>query len=700
MADPLLARPVMRGSVFLPLMLVGGCAGHRGIVTEPVGTGHGVVSTRGATSDVSAAPGGGGMTLPRGTYDFELRIGVPRAQLVDWRIACTGVEKSGQVGQAFEDYKEHRLAQLTKEREQQAKIYARALNQPPPASVVVVARPGARVITPVGRVEVRPAPVVVRGEAQVPPVPEPREVEVEVPPVTELPPGDAGQGVFPARVRVVLAADGVCAITATADDPNVNAFYSVTRERDLGIEAAQRKQLVYVGAVTTRGRVNERLVALGADPLAKQRRLEADARARAEAERKRGEELARQREAELQVNLELKRKADAEAAVRARREGEAAARLEIERIEREAAAEVARRERWAIEQEEAQRAQELEYAAAWEAEAPARARMELLIYQKEVSIRWRLTIIGYLVGHGADPDRRGRIARAAAAREAELQAKLQIKLEIERIERERLIRIRMEEDRKELERKRESERVAREQREQRDRERQARLDAERAERENREAIERDRRERTERERAESDRLKRAQLAALELRRTTEVAHIRQTIVSSLIGFGAKLRPPMPALRIEEPGPAPFDGAVWAAGRWEWSSIRVEWQWRGGGWRDSTRFGQTGGETVAVRRSVEVEPAPLVVIERPVTTVTTTVVAPVTPAVIEVNARPSYEPRPRPTYQPRPRPAYQPRPSQPRPSAGYQPRPQPKPAATRQPTAVKPGASRDDEQRRR
>ncbi len=672
----------MRGSFLLPLVLAGGCAVNRGIRTEQVGTGHGAVTTRGdGASDVSAAPGGGGMPLPRGTYDFELRIGVPRAQLVDWKVACTGVdERSGQVGQAFEDYKQQRLTQLTRAREHQAAIYARAVTQPPP-NAVVVARPlGVRVVTPIGRLEVQPAPVVVRSEE---PAPQP---DLEVPPVTELPPGDYGQGTFPARVRVVLPSDGVCAITALADDRNVTAFYAVTRERDLGVEAAERKQVVYVGAVSTRGRLTERLVAYGADPLAKQQRLEAEARARAEAEARRGAELARQREAELRVDVELRRKADAAAAVRGQREAEDAAR----RREHDAVAEIERRERLLIEQERAERAEEMAYAVAWEAEAPARARADLLIYQKEVSIRWRLTLIAWLVTHGhADPDRRGRIARAQAQRDRELQAGLLIKLEIERTERERLIRIRMEQDREELERQRALDQIARDARarkqrleEQRAQERLARWEAQRAERENREAIERARRDQVARE-----------LAELKLRRANAATRIRQTVVSTLIGYGAKLRPPMPELRLESPGPAPFDGAQWAVGRWEWNSTRVEWQWRGGGWRDTTRFGDSGGQVV-VTNHVVVEPT--VVVAPP--TVTTVVVTPA--VVIDANARPGYEPRP--TYQrPERRPGYQPRPRPQRP--GYQPRPAAQRPSSRDPNRPAPGPQTkqsDDDKRRR
>lgn len=646
----------MRGTVFLSLMAVG-CAGSR-IRTEHLGTGHGLVTTRaagGGESDASAAPGGGGMPLPRGTYEIDLRIGVPRAQLVDWQIRCTGAEEQhGQVGQAFDDYRDQRLAELTRQREQQARVQARVLAQPPPPPTTVVVRPRGRieVATPVGGVVVRPAPVVVAADAP-PPPPAPvasdaGDAAIDVPPVTELPPGDLGQGVYPARVRVVTARDGACTITAVADDPNVSAFYSVTRIRDLGVEAAERKQMIYVGAVGLRARVTEQLVAYGADPAAKQRRLEAEARARAEAEARRGAELARQREVELQIDVERRRKADAEAALRRQRE----AREEAERQRQaEIAAELEERRRQA------------EVAAAWEAEAPARARAELLIHQKEVSIRWRLTLIAWLVGEcHADPDRRGRIARARAQREREAQARLELRLEIERRERERLIRIRMEQDRLELEREREAMRVAREERartqqleQERERERLARWEAERAERETRAAIEGARREREARERAE-----------LVAHRTHEAVRIRTAVIDSLIGLGAKLRPPMPAPRVEEPGPPPFEGAAWAAGRWEWISLRAEWQWRGGGWRDTTRFGRTGGETVVHTDTVVVAPPPT----------TTVIVAPPTPppavivgtpaVVIDVQAprprpRPTYRPRPRDTYQPKPRTTYQPKP---------------------------------------
>ncbi len=624
------------------------------------------------------------MPLPRGTYDIDLRIGVPRAQLVDWKISCAGAEQAGTLGQSFEDYKERRLAQLTKEREQQARAV-----QPPPTTTIVVAPPIgraaiARVRTPIGRAQVivQPAPVVVR-EAQPPAV----EVEAfdpeQAPPVTELPPGDLGQGVLPARTRVVTQADGVCSITAVADDPNVSAFFSVTRVRDLGVEEAERKQVVYVAAVDTRGRMTKQLVAYGADPAAKQRRLEAQAKLRAEAEARRGAELARQRELEVTVNLERRQRADAEAEQRRQRRAAEEAQRKI-RLDEEAAQRKIREDqrRIALEAERQRVAK-----AKWEAEAPARARAELLIKQTEISIKWRLTIMAWLVGEcHADPGRRGRLVAAREQREREARLRIEIRLEIERIERERLIRIRMEEDRREREtalaearardeaRRIEKERLRAEAHERQERERiayientrlrTAKLDAERAERENRDAIERARRER-----------EATELAELELRRTNEAIRVRSTMVGSLIGFGAKLRTPRPAPMQENPGGAPFDGAEWSSGRWEWISLRGEWVWRGGGWRDSTRFGPSTprGEAVVHTDTVIVAPpTPTVIVAPPVTTTVVSHPTVITPGVVievggDARPRPTYRPAPRENYRPRPSPSYQPRPSDKRPT---------------------------------
>ncbi|MEO6777122.1 MAG: hypothetical protein ABI467_29610 [Kofleriaceae bacterium] len=97
---------------------------------------------------------------------------------------------------------------------------------------------------------------------------------------------------------------------------------------------------------------------------------------------------------------------------------------------------------------------------------------------------------------------------------------------------------------------------------------------------------------------------------------------RLQLRAQLVAFGARERPPMPPLPPEQPGAAPFSGAVWVAGQWAWSG--TAWEWSAGGWSDpSSGFGEAGGDAV---QAVVVD-AP-VVVEAP--GVTTTVVIPASP----------------------------------------------------------------------
>ncbi|MCW5805428.1 MAG: hypothetical protein KIT31_23865, partial [Deltaproteobacteria bacterium] len=89
------------------LALLPACAGR--YRTEMVGHGDALVVTRGAEpappSTPSAAPGGGGIQLARGSYQFALRFAVPRAQLVEWNVRCSGGgETGGTLGETFDGY--------------------------------------------------------------------------------------------------------------------------------------------------------------------------------------------------------------------------------------------------------------------------------------------------------------------------------------------------------------------------------------------------------------------------------------------------------------------------------------------------------------------------------------------------------------------------------------------------------------------
>lgn len=284
----------MRGSRLL-LIVLAACGGAR-YRTELVGHGNGTVSPRvgAGTSDPVAAPGAGGIQLPQGTYELAMRFDVPRAQLVDWRLACPGVDVAGQVGETFEQYRERRLGELRRAAEQDAARRESAANL-----VVGAITPRARV----GNVEAR------------------AHVEVHVQPdaVAELPPGDAGAGTLVASARVITAGDGVCALQVSADDPGVRAAFTVTRIRDLEAEQRMRTMAAREVAVRARGQLTAQLVTAGADPevaraklaaeaAARDRvRVEAEARVRARAEvRARYEALALHARAEYVMYLEGK----------------------------------------------------------------------------------------------------------------------------------------------------------------------------------------------------------------------------------------------------------------------------------------------------------------------------------------------------------------------------------------------------------
>ncbi|MDQ3367863.1 MAG: hypothetical protein M3680_20760, partial [Myxococcota bacterium] len=128
--------------------------------TELVGQGHGSIAARGsvaatATTDAVTAPGAGGIQLPQGTYDLALRFDIPRAQLLDWKLVCPGVELTGQVGEPFEAYRERRQAELTAQVERDRARGAAATTllieaiAPPPR-----VQGGATIVVPGGRVRI------------------------------------------------------------------------------------------------------------------------------------------------------------------------------------------------------------------------------------------------------------------------------------------------------------------------------------------------------------------------------------------------------------------------------------------------------------------------------------------------------------------------------------------------------------------
>ncbi|MDX2093963.1 MAG: YXWGXW repeat-containing protein [Kofleriaceae bacterium] len=271
--------------------------------TEVVGRGTAIMQPRtDAAAVVSAgnpvAPWaiGQGITLPPGSYDLALWFDVPRAQIIDWTVTCPGVELTGSAGEAFEDYRARRLAELRAQRERDRQRLASVTS-----AVVGSVAPSMH-----GYVQTPGGTVTVEGDARLPADTIGGAVATRaIDDAVDLPPGDVGRGRLAQTVHVVTKGTGVCAVTAAADDPNVMGSYQVTRIRDLDAEARLRVMATNSAAMTVRGKLQARLVAHGADPRALERRraAEAEARLRVEAEAR----------ARVEARLEVQAQAEAHA---------------------------------------------------------------------------------------------------------------------------------------------------------------------------------------------------------------------------------------------------------------------------------------------------------------------------------------------------------------------------------------------------
>jgi hypothetical protein len=265
--------------------------------TELVGSAGATVALRGAPV---GAGGGTGIQLPAGTYEVAMRFEIPRAQVIEWRLACPGAEAAGTAGETLEQYRARRLAQLREERERERQRVASVAGALAGLAPLPRASGGARVEAPgahatvSGEVAVSPDAVGAAVGAAV--------VDLEV----QLPPGDVGRGTLAANARLQTAGDGACALHAIADDPDVRGTFEVVRVRDLDAEARLRRMAVADGAAQVRTRVTAHLVALGADPAARAARLEAEAaarRARAEAAAQAEARVRAEAEAKLRVRV-------------------------------------------------------------------------------------------------------------------------------------------------------------------------------------------------------------------------------------------------------------------------------------------------------------------------------------------------------------------------------------------------------------
>ncbi len=274
----------------LPLVFVvvsmSACAGR--YRTEVVGSGNAIIQPRGgiagaATAAESGRPWavGGGIQLPAGSYDLALAFDVPRAQVVDWTVTCPGVDLAGSTGESFEQFRERRFAEIRAQRERDAQQAAAATN------LVLGA------VTPTVRV----GNAAVSGSVRV-------EAQVDAAPIV-LAPHDVGANHLTSTTHVDTTGDGVCAVTAIADDANVLGTYRVTRVRDLHAEAQQRANQQQLAALELRGHLKGQLIAGGASAAVRTARIDALAATRARAQ---AEAAAR---VQVRIDLEARARTDA-----------------------------------------------------------------------------------------------------------------------------------------------------------------------------------------------------------------------------------------------------------------------------------------------------------------------------------------------------------------------------------------------------
>jgi hypothetical protein len=331
-------------------------------------------------------------------HRIEYQIELPRAVEVHYAIECPTVSDQGIVGETWEAYRERRLAELERERAQQAEA-AGAVTEALLGSV------GARasVATPAGQGEVSAQ---VDGHAVGEAV-----AEQALPPVA-LSPADTGARQIKGELEMPPPEAGQCALSLWSERPeqdlrDVTATITITAIVDLAAEKRAHRARVRGNALEVRDALRVRLVAQGADP-GLRLRLQAEARLRIEAEQRlRAEAEQRSLALALQVRGRVRGTLialGADPGLRARLEVEARLRAEEKRRLRLEA------ERLRLQRIEEKRRLRLE---------AERLRLELRWRRLELALQVRGRVCTGLIAQGADPAHRDRQAELALRIRAE-----------------------------------------------------------------------------------------------------------------------------------------------------------------------------------------------------------------------------------------------------------------------------------------
>jgi hypothetical protein len=496
-------------------------------------------------------------------------VSLPHAVQLHYQITCPSAERDGTVGETFDSYRTRRLAELERERQQQANLIGALVGAVAPP---VQARAGAT--GPGGSAT---------ATAQFNPGAAAADAARESLPAASLPPGDLGASVVRGAVELGASAAGRCVLTMATDPAAQDASgaqVSLALVRLVDAEAEARARQAAIRAEQDKNAMALRVWLLGslqhhgADPMARER-ARALAQANAEAENRRRQAAAdeenRRRQAaadeenrrrlaaeahagqeRLRLEQERQRREQEEAAERERREAPERERREKAERERLAKEEAARQARFAADQARTERENEARSRA--ERDAAERRSREWHARQAAFALRWRM--LTWLARQGADPMMRQHLeeARIAARRDEQrrqYEARARRELEIA-VARRAAFDLRF--------------RLA------------GRLTAMGADpdfrRKHDEAMFREMD-------AEAKRMETARAEAAERVRWETQAALDLRVLQKLRlrGLGALDRPTCPPPPAETPPPAPFAGATWIQGRYDWNGLA--WTWSSG-----------------------------------------------------------------------------------------------------------------------
>ena len=164
-------------------------------------------------------------------------VSLPRAVQLHYQVTCPSTEREGRMGETFDSYRTRRLAELERERQQQANLIGSLVGAvaPPVRASAGAAGPGGSASA---TAEINPGAAAAEAARE------------SLPPPT-LPPGDVGATIVRGKVELGASAAGRCALTlvtdpAAQDASGAQVFLELVRLVD--VEAEERARVAAIRA--------------------------------------------------------------------------------------------------------------------------------------------------------------------------------------------------------------------------------------------------------------------------------------------------------------------------------------------------------------------------------------------------------------------------------------------------------------------